>query len=927
MRKSVISCPRQTVMLKSVRNDYRRGKPIKTQPDTFARQPRLALLVFLLALSTCVAQQDGAIRAGVAESGAANTNAATSASAAPAPADIDVAESALRDGLPDIAETFAKKALFSPTNADDEAKAFDVLMQIYETTMSPEKRLEMFDAPRIFDRPWEWFSSPEFARTKTFWRARTLAEAGKHDAALAQLDTLHTAPDSGTPRTRDILRLRAFSLGALGRNDDALGLFLDFYGTNTTGRAAEFPDIVFDHARVLIAAGKTTDALPLLQPLAADTNNMATAVPASLMAAYLTEDADDVKSALRMLDLAHRTGEIPTDSKALSMAHSAAILGKNGRPEEAVETAEQAATLAQSAATKLDCAMLLAELLAKSGNAPRAAETVRNILLMAPRSPAVAGTIYNVATSLLENGAYAEALDAFSLLIASFSKTEHEAAAHRGKGEALIGLERFDDAATALFAAAELTPDKGTKIDILHRVIRAQYRAQFYRRAVATADAALAMQPRDAMHGAILLLKAESLAEYDKDAAYAEFRRVAESFPQSPEAPQGLFRAALIAAENGDDHAATNLYSAVIASALATPPQKASSHLGAALIFYKQQDFTNALRRLDAAIAMPDGGSAREQAAFTRIETLFALGEDDQALQSAMAEYAKTTATPEAAQSSETATPSVWRAATVFRLGRYHFNHRQFAEAEKFFTEFAATWTAHPDVDDALLFTAYAQFEQKRPADAIKTALALAAQFPDSPNIDEARFIHAESLCELLQFDSAIFVFDTLVSDAKEFSETHLRALGRKADCLFVLGSENTARYEESIAAYKTVAQNAADLNLRLQAEYKTGRSLEKLGRLDDAFDKYYIDVIVPYEKIPANDLRHGDAATEIWYIRAIFGAVRVLEAHESWSTAATLLEKLSALDDFPGKDDAMRKLARIRDEKLKFSNDTPNAR
>ena len=67
-----------------------------------------------------------------------------------------------------------------------------------------------------------------------------------------------------------------------------------------------------------------------------------------------------------------------------------------------------------------------------------------------------------------------------------------------------------------------------------------------------------------------------------------------------------------------------------------------------------------------------------------------------------------------------------------------------------------------------MLLMAQAQFYLGKFNEAIETAVALVAAHPGSRCVPVAQFTHAEALCELLQFDAALLLFDDVVKTARD---------------------------------------------------------------------------------------------------------------------------------------------------------------
>jgi TolA-binding protein len=247
----------------------------------------------------------------------------------------------------------------------------------------------------------------------------------------------------------------------------------------------------------------------------------------------------------------------------------------------------------------------------------------------------------------------------------------------------------------------------------------------------------------------------------------------------------------------------------------------------------------------------------------------------------------------------------------MFWLGEYAFNRGEFVEAERYFMMLATAFPKDAAADRALLWAGRAAMKQKEYLRAADRFAGIAEDYPGSALMDEVRFQQGDSLTELGEFSRAIVVFDELITRYPK-SKLIGAAWGRKGDCQFTLGVSDVKRYDEAMASYKAVLRSAGvAFDLELQAEYKMGRCLEKLGKKDQAFEQYYSRVVVPY--LERQTRRGGDdAASSVWFTKAAFAAADLMEAERDWKRAVKLLErvvdaKVMAAPDAQGRIDRIR--------------------
>ena len=300
---------------------------------------------------------------------------------------------------------------------------------------------------------------------------------------------------------------------------------------------------------------------------------------------------------------------------------------------------------------------------------------------------------------------------------------------------------------------------------------------------------------------------------------------------------------------------------------------------GKAMANYRMFHFNAALKSLNKIITDFPDSSFAEQAYFQRGICLYWLGQDDKAVQICndfLKKYPDSAYVPD----------------VLFWLGKYYYNHGDFEEAGKRMSLFAEKYKDLPLADEALYRAALSAFKRKEYMAAIDLVNRLVKDYPKSRQLANARFLQAEALSFIDKPSAAILVFDEII---KEYPDSDLvaAAWGRKGDCQFILGSDNPKRYKESIESYKIAANTSgADLALIMQAEYKIGRSLEKLGRIDDAYEQYYTKVIIRY----INDRNKGveqNEACRMWFVRAALDAADILEEKKDWRQAVKVLGRI----------------------------------
>lgn len=832
------------------------------------------------------------------ESGIVLVEPAPVVSASTITSDVFVAQNAWRDGLAGLAERHALAVLDTPgADAGSLQAAFSVLMSIYEQSRDRQDWLQMFEAHASEGVDWP-SEGAAFIALRDYWHARALVRAFQNDRAIERLVAL-----IGYAGLDDVIRVSSVRLLAYALEaSDQLEAALDVFRAETNAP----PEMILDHARLLHHAGRVADAVLLLDPVLALTNEVKAVAAATWLKASLLGDAGMRTEARKKLTEFVADANTPPDFRAQALA---AMALDSDQEAQAVEWAEKSVATAQSLFVRQECQIVLAYVLARSGRTEAAATSTRDLVATAPRSVAVADAILQVANTLLSKGFYEAALGEYDLYLSSFSGERTEYAAQSGRGLAFSGLDRHAEAATAYLRTSELAPSSLEKASALFLAAEAQYAAGFNRQALLTIEALRALSPTDDLQADAGLLEAECRVAFDSDAALATFVQTADLFRGTHQGETAIFRAGQLQAEQAiregsveGEKQAIEFYERAAKST--NTILKASATIGAGLVRLTAGDYAQALADFESVTEMKGENGVREQAQLMRAEALLALRRPEDAVAAALALL-------------KTKENSHWRREAVFWMGRRNFNTGDFEQAERYFSMYVGAWPDEERADFAFLFQAQAQFQRKLYHESIDTAMKLIARNPDDSVMTLAHFIHAEALTELLQFDAAVLLYDVVVRTAQD-DVLRLTAMARRGDCLFTLGADNTARYAESIDAYKKVLGDPAvkSLEMILQCEYKIGRSLDKAGRAKDAVDYYYVNVVSRFEALVVQGDISANASARVWYARAVLGAADIFERLEQWLSAVSMLERV-AVSTAPGAEEATRRMARIKKERL----------
>ena len=312
---------------------------------------------------------------------------------------------------------------------------------------------------------------------------------------------------------------------------------------------------------------------------------------------------------------------------------------------------------------------------------------------------------------------------------------------------------------------------------------------------------------------------------------------------------------------------------------------------------YRAFKFAEA-REAFAAVGKADP-SRRDRMAFFSVLCLYGQGLDDEA-EAEVRRLVK--GCPDAA---------VRREATLW-LAKFLYNRRTWPEAERLFTAAAGLQADPESAAEALLWAARAAFADGKFNQAIKATTDLAERYPDAKVKYPALMVQGESLIELARFDEAVLVFDRIVVSEDVAPEDRIRAKMLRADALYAMGADNSARYVAALEAYQDVRFGGnLSASERLLVSYRIARSLDKLKRTEEALDQYYAQVVLAYREARVAGAHFTDEARAA-FSKAAFRLADEYESRGQERPALAVLE-LVAESDVPAADEAARRIGKMR--------------
>jgi TolA-binding protein len=809
---------------------------------------------------------------------------------------LDTARAALEDGQPALARKYVERYLERCAGGTAAAQLIEPI-GLLARALYEDKRYE--EILRVLGPRSHVARNVPDNGAFAYWRALALYELGRTREALEAIEGFATRyPGAGAYAER-VARLRAWCDLKSNRAEDALAEFERF--------ARDFPQSdeqsqnLLDWATTLIGLGREDKALEVLGRLTGLPARLPAAQEGRHLAGRLWAGRQEWARVLDTLQPLATNAAAPADLRAeawLSVAQAHESLGSAAEATNAVQAAVGAAAnpdLRQRGTFELGLMLL------RMGKVEEGAACLRGQISAKPGTAGSGDAQLQLAEFLFKYDMPEQALAQFQQYLETFTNDVGLARAHRGKGWALGRLGRNAEAAAEFGKAAALFTDAESKGDCLFRVADSQFANGQYEVAADGYRAVLDLFPGGPLTPRALFQLAESLARTGA-AAEAErvFRRVAESYPGDTLCDEALLRVGELEGGAGRLQEAIAVYEQAMGTR-SNGAYYARALLGRGMARYNLFQFDTAQKDFARVAAEFPDIEAGQQADYMRGMCLYWEGRDGEA--SAIWR-----------RFIEGHPNSRWAPDVLFWMGKFEYNRGDYPAAERTFLSFATQYPKSALADDALLRSGMSAGKQAQFVRANEILSRLVKEYPDSDKMAAARFEQANALSELAKHSAAILILDEIIAKYPD-SDLIPAAWGRKGDCHFVLGGDDPGRYMQSLNAYQTAANHPkAGLDLALQAEYKTGRCLEKMGKADEALEQYYAKVIVRYFAERQKGVWHTEAA-KLWFTRAAFNAAAILEAQQDWRQAVRVLDRIVAAG-VDGEDEARAQIARIRAEK-----------
>jgi TolA-binding protein len=724
----------------------------------------------------------------------------------------------------------------------------------------------------------------------TFWYARSLFDLGRHGDALVSLDKFEER-FPGDPYLTQVVRLRGRCYLGLGQRERALSIFSEF--EKQYPGAAEAPENLLDLATLNEQDGRHDKAEAITRRIVKDYPASVAAQQGLLWLGNLAMDRNELSLAREMVTVLAEHEDAQPDLRASAWFALARIEDAQTNVAAAVDACIRGEGLARDASLKTRGRIQHSRLLVRLGHVDEAVELLADTVKSSSVEPGVGDAQLELAHLLLDQKKFTQALAAFQAYIEAISDPAGEARALLGKAWCLWELNRYAEAATTFEKAYVALSDPGARELALTKEADSHFANAQYKLAEEVYSRVRSEFPGSVQMPAIQYQQGECLARLSAwGPAEETFRSIVDAWPTNKIAERSLMRLAGMRESRGQWEEAIRVYDELMTSRPESDLM-GPALLGRAMAQYRLARFGEARADYEKVCAVFPKTEWAEQAFYMQGWCDYLLGDAKKAVQICnqfLADF------PD----------SKWVPDVVFWLAEYRFNVGSFEEAEATFIEVSTRFPQHALADDAIYWAGRAAAEQNEYRRANTYYNEMCKTYSNSARVAEARFAQGDALTELGEFAGAILAFDEIIKKVPS-GDLVDRARGRKGDCQFTLGSDRPERYQEALASYRLVFESGtASPELKLQAEFKMGRCLEKMKRKPEAFE-HYMNVV--YGWLALRDA--GNPPDSLWFTRAAFGAAALKDAEGDGEAAMRIYERVRDAG-IPASRDAQKRIEKM---------------
>ncbi len=190
---------------------------------------------------------------------------------------------------------------------------------------------------------------------------------------------------------------------------------------------------------------------------------------------------------------------------------------------------------------------------------------------------------------------------------------------------------------------------------------------------------------------------------------------------------------------------------------------------------------------------------------------------------------------------------------------------------KKTLTDFEKEW-----LSKLIYEKAYIQFKSGKMDDSLNSLNILFSEFPNSPVLAEAHYLHGDILSNNNDFEKATLSYKESGRIRPE-SEIGNAALARSAECLFTIRTDQKNLDEARLINMKLLEKGNLPAEFREHLQYNLGRCEEESGNKEAALSCYH-RVITEYK----NDALQRRIRDPIWLVRSANAAAKIYREKEN---------------------------------------------
>ena len=221
--------------------------------------------------------------------------------------------------------------------------------------------------------------------------------------------------------------------------------------------------------------------------------------------------------------------------------------------------------------------------------------------------------------------------------------------------------------------------------------------------------------------------------------------------------------------------------------------------------------------------------------------------------------------------------------ALSFQIAQTHYEEKNHGEALTAFREMAKKFPKDPLADNALYYAGLSALALGNPEEATKLFRSLPE---NSPLRTDARLAEIDACRASGDYAGGLQIANSLLANRTPDQRAWVEISKRRLACEFALGTADKGNLERAVTTAEGILKSSvADASDKNEAGFIKGRSLEQLGREDDALQAY-LDVLYG---------RLGTASSApsqpeyLWFARAGAEAARIQEKRNDFKGALAI--------------------------------------